>query len=69
MHWLNNLNAYSKIDRFVLSDGQKQAIWDFFGGSCWEISDFLGDLLNVAQHRSIPDTYLENGPTSLSDLI
>jgi len=56
MHWLNNLNAYSKIDRFALNDGQKQAIWDFFGGSCWEISDFLGDLLNVAQHRSIPDT-------------
>jgi hypothetical protein len=41
--------------RCTISDGQKQAIWDFFGGSCWEISDFLGDLLNVAQHRSIPD--------------
>ena len=33
MHWLSNLNAYSKIDRFVLSDGQKQAIWEFFGSS------------------------------------
>ena len=33
MQWLSNLNAYSKIDRFVLSDGQKQAIWEFFGGS------------------------------------
>jgi len=59
MHWLSNLNAYSKIDRFVLSDGQKQAIWDFFGGSCWEISDFLGDLLNVSQQRSVPDTGFE----------
>jgi predicted AAA+ superfamily ATPase len=39
--WLSNLDAYSKIDRFALSDGQKQAIWDFFGGSCWEISDDL----------------------------
>ncbi len=56
MLWLSNLNAYSKIERFVLSDGQKQAIWDFFGGSCWEISDFLGDLLNVSQQRSVPDT-------------
>ena len=50
---MSNLDAYSKIDRFALSDGQKQAIWDFFGGSCWQISDFLGDLLNIADSGCI----------------
>ncbi len=55
MDWLNNLNTFSKIDRFVLNDQQKQAIWDFFGGSCWEISDFLGELLNVSDNGRIAD--------------
>ena len=55
MDWLNNLNTFSKIDRFILNDHQKQAIWDFFGGSCWEISDFLGELLNVSNNGRIAD--------------
>ncbi len=55
MDWLNNLNTFSKIDRFILNDQQKQAIWDFFGGSCWEISDFLGELLNVSDNGRIAD--------------
>ncbi len=55
MDWLNNLNTFSKIDRFILSNHQKQAIWDFFGGSCWEISDFLGELLNVSDNGRIAD--------------
>lgn len=55
MDWLSNLDTYSKIDHFVLSDGQKQSLWDFFGGSCWELSDFLGELLNVAKNGRIVD--------------
>ncbi len=55
MDWLSNLDAYSKIDHFLLADDQKQAIWDFFGGSCWEISDFLGELLNVEKNLRIAD--------------
>jgi len=55
MAWLGDLALYSRIDQFVLNDGQKQAIWDFFGGSCWEISDFLGDLLNAAENNRIPE--------------
>lgn len=55
MDWLSNLDAYSKIDHFLLADNQKQAIWDFFGGSCWEISDFLGELLNVEKNLRIAD--------------
>ncbi len=55
MDWLSRLEDYSKIDQFVLNDGQKEAMWDFFGGSCWEISTFLGDLLNIARDRKIPE--------------
>ena len=55
MDWLNNLDTYSKIDRFVLNDRQRRAIWDFFGGSCWEISNFLGNLLNIVKNGRILD--------------
>jgi hypothetical protein len=55
MDWLGDLGTYSKIDRFVLSDGQRQAIWEFFGGSCWEVSNFLGQLLNIARDGRIAD--------------
>ena len=55
MDWLSNLDRHSKIDRFVLNGRQRQAIWDFFGGSCWEISNFLGNLLNFAKNGRILD--------------
>lgn len=55
MEWLGNLEVYSKIDQFVLSESQKKAVWDFFGGYCWEISDLLGDLLNVAGDSKISE--------------
>ena len=55
MDWLSNLEKYSKIDQFILNNHQKQEIWDFFGGSCWEISNFLGNLLNIANNGEIVD--------------
>ncbi len=54
MDWLGHLDTYSKIDTFVLTDDQKQAMWELFGGSCWEISNFLGKLLMVAENGCIP---------------
>ncbi len=55
MDWLSHLDKHSKIDRFVLDDSQRAAIWDFFGGSCWEISNFLGNLLNIEKNGRILD--------------
>ena len=55
MDWLNNLDTYSEIDQFALNHEQQQKIWDFFGGSCWEISDFLEILLNAAKNKTIAD--------------
>ncbi len=55
MDWLSDLKTYSKITDYVLSNRQRQAIWDFFGGSCWEISNFLGNLLNIAHKGQVLD--------------
>ncbi|SLM27592.1 hypothetical protein MTBBW1_1040049 [Desulfamplus magnetovallimortis] len=55
MEWLANLEKYSKIDEFVLTDFQKQVMWDFFGGSCWEISNFLGHLLMKVENARVSD--------------
>ena len=55
MDWLSHLDMYSKIDQFVLNDRQREAIWNFFGGSCWEISNFLGNLLNIAKNGQVLD--------------
>ena len=60
MDWLSNLDSYSKINRFVLNDRQRRAIWDFFGGSCWEVSNFLGNLLNIAKNGRILDDEFNN---------
>ena len=55
MDWLSDLKTYSKITDYVLNNRQRHAIWDFFGGSCWEISNFLGNLLNIAHKGQVLD--------------
>ncbi len=55
MFWLNDLHGQSKIKAFTLSGIQIEQMWDTLGGSCWEISAFLGDLLRVAENGRISD--------------
>jgi len=57
--WLNDLAGNSKIKKFTLTNSQKEQMWKIFGGSCWEISSFLGDLLRVASDGFIPDDEFE----------
>ncbi len=60
LFWLNDLAGQSKIKAFTLSDAQIAEIWDTLGGSCWEISAFLGDLLMVAENGQIAaDDFIE----------
>ncbi|HKK33806.1 MAG TPA: ATP-binding protein [Desulfomicrobiaceae bacterium] len=59
MDWLSNLDRYSRIDQYVLETAQQEAIWAMFGGSCWEISDFLGELLSRADKGRIHDEDLQ----------
>lgn len=42
--WLNNLNQYSAIRDYTLSQEEIELIWDTVGGSPWEIQSILGQL-------------------------
>ena len=55
VYWLDNLQQESNISEYQLSPEQKDTIWNTYGGSMWEISRFLGDLLVHVQDSSIPD--------------
>ena len=45
VEWLNNLNKYSKIKDLVLTEDQIFEIWNFLGGSCWEIQFLLSQIM------------------------
>jgi AAA+ ATPase superfamily predicted ATPase len=46
MDWLLNLEKYSKIKAYTLTQKDAEKIWDTVGGSMWEIEDILSDLFN-----------------------
>jgi AAA+ ATPase superfamily predicted ATPase len=46
MEWLLNLEKYSKIKDYNLTEEDAEKIWDTVGGSMWEIQDILGDLFD-----------------------
>jgi AAA+ ATPase superfamily predicted ATPase len=58
-YWLKNLEKESKIKDFVLSESQIDHIWEHFGGSIWEISSLLGDLLRVCRDGHVPDNKMQ----------
>jgi len=59
-YWLNHLESESAITSFKLTDSQIDVIWKYFGGSMWEISDILGELINCSKNKKISDEYLDN---------
>jgi AAA+ ATPase superfamily predicted ATPase len=46
IEWLLNLEKYSKIKEYTLTEGDAEKIWDTVAGSMWEIQDILSDLFN-----------------------
>ncbi|MCX6580049.1 MAG: ATP-binding protein [Candidatus Aminicenantes bacterium] len=44
MEWLLNLEKYSKITDYTLTEAEAEKIWDTVGGSMWEIQDILSQL-------------------------
>jgi AAA+ ATPase superfamily predicted ATPase len=44
MEWLSNLEKYSKIKDYTLSQEDAEKIWDVVGGSMWEIQIILSQL-------------------------
>jgi hypothetical protein len=59
LRWLINLEKECAICQYTLSPGQIEAIWENFGGSCAEISRFLGDILMGAEDGSMPDAVFD----------
>jgi hypothetical protein len=44
--WLENLEKYSKIKDYTLTEQEIQKVWDTVGGSCWEIQSLLSDFFD-----------------------
>jgi uncharacterized protein len=44
--WLSNLEKYSQIKNYTLTDEEIQYVWDTLGGSCWEIQLLLSKFFN-----------------------
>jgi len=57
-YWLKHLESESAITSFKLTDSQIDVIWKYFGGSMWEISDILGELINCSKNKKISDEYI-----------
>ncbi|MCA1742972.1 MAG: ATP-binding protein [Desulfovibrionales bacterium] len=59
IYWLNNLEKESKISDYILTDEQIEYVWDYFGGSIWEISNLLGDFLRICKDGKVPDDEMQ----------
>jgi hypothetical protein len=46
MEWLLNLEKYSKIKDYTLTEEDADKIWDTVGGSMWEIQNLLNQLFD-----------------------
>ena len=46
MEWLLNLEKYSKVKDYTLTQQDAEKIWDTVGGSMWEIMDILNELFD-----------------------
>jgi len=58
-YWLSHLKEESSITAYTLTQKQIKTIWKYFGGSVWEISHILGELLNFTKNNQIQETDLK----------
>ncbi|ETR68623.1 MAG: ATPase [Candidatus Magnetoglobus multicellularis str. Araruama] len=59
-YWLSHLESESAITRLTLSETQIDLIWKFIGGSMWEISNLLGQLLRISKKNLISNDQLKD---------
>ena len=55
IEWLSHLKENSSITAYTLSDSQIGTVWKYLGGSAWEISKLLSDLMSFANNNIIND--------------
>lgn len=60
LYWLLHLEKESNIRDYALTEEQIEYIWEYFGGSIWEISNLLGDFLRICQEGRVPRDEMEN---------
>ena len=53
MEWLLNLEKYSKITEYTLTENEAEKIWDVLGGSMWEIQNLLTQLFENSVDDSL----------------
>ncbi|MBF0449936.1 MAG: ATP-binding protein [Candidatus Magnetomorum sp.] len=58
--WLSHLKQESAINAYTLSLSQIKTIWKYLGGSVWEISKILAELIPYADKKCIEDVCLMN---------
>ena len=58
-YWLSHLKQESKIENLVLSRDQINMIWNYFGGSVWEINSFLSVLMDHAVEKKVTDEFIQ----------
>ncbi|KPA10700.1 ATP-binding protein [Candidatus Magnetomorum sp. HK-1] len=63
--WLSNLKQESSITDYKFSNSQIETIWKYLGGSMWEISKILSELIPYAKNSRIGDAQLKNEINSL----
>jgi len=66
-YWMNNLESESAIKTFKLSDSQIDLIWKYIGGSMWEISNLLRELISCAKNNKISNNQLKNSIQEMID--
>jgi len=68
MEWLLNLEKYSKIKDYTLTETDAEKIWDAVGGSMWEIQDILSSLFQQPLEKIIA-SYKERMRSLIIDYI
>lgn len=51
--WFSNLMKYSKIKDLVLTGRQIDEVWEFLGGSCWEIQSLLSGIMYAGFEKAM----------------
>jgi AAA+ ATPase superfamily predicted ATPase len=68
MDWLLNLEKYSKITDYTLTEADAEKIWETVGGSMWEIQDILSNLFRDPLENIIA-SYLEKMRSLIVDYV
>jgi len=59
-YWLNHLASESNIKDYQLNDSQIDQIWKYFGGSMWEISSLLRELVRCSKNYAVSDAHIKS---------